>query len=754
MKNKDFSQLRKFVCLILLTQLIFCQFIFTQDRGMTVKVKKDDGQAEEVQLYKASYALVIGVSDYTNGWKSLPGVKNDVKAVSDVLKEQGFQVETVLNPKRLELTAAVEKFIREYGYDFQNRLLIYYAGHGHTQKRGTGDDQGFIIPADAPVPKNGNESELRRMAISMDTIERYAQEIDAKHVLFLFDSCFSGALISQTRSAVPPMITYKATQPVRQFITAGTDNQEVPDVSEFRKQFVEGLKGDADINLDGYITASELADFLQDKVSRYSRGSQTPQFGKIRDARLDKGDFVFTSPRRIQPSPTPQILSTGEVAFWQAIENSTDTSDFEDYLGRIKSGEFNGIYKATAELKLRRLKSTAQVSSVEPKPTPIPTPVPTPIPTPVPTPKLTATPIPKPSVTPTVASTVETKPNTSSTSANNSAWSAFSSIARKLKQYDFVDEFKEGLAEVRIGGVETGKHGFINEIGDLVVPVKYDRVWDFSEGLAVVMIKDKQGMEKEGIIDKTGKFVIPLQYNGFGSFSEGLASGFNSNGKVVFIDKTGKVVISTKYDYTRGFSEGLASVSLKNGKEGFIDKTGKLVIPLMYDEANSFSNGLASVYINKKSGFIDKTGKEVVPLKYDLALSFRDGLAAVKLNKKSGFIDTTGKEVIPLKYDYGLSSFSEGIGSERTNGKYGYLDKAGNEITPFKYDLVLEFQGGLGQVILNGKDGFVDKTGKEIIPPKYKAVWCDAFRKEGFIGVTLNGKKGFVDLNGNEYFDF
>jgi hypothetical protein len=64
------------------------------------------------------------------------------------------------------------------------------------------------------------------------------------------------------------------------------------------------------------------------------------------------------------------------------------------------------------------------------------------------------------------------------------------------------------------------------------------------------------------------------------------------------------------------------------------------------------------------------------------------------------------------------------------------------------------FLDGLAFVSLNGKKGFINKNGKDVIPIKYDEVWCEAFRKKGFIGITLNGKKGFVDIYGNEYFDF
>ena len=330
-----------------------------------VRVKDEQtGKIEEVKLYKASYALVIGVSDYTNGWQDLPGVVKDAEAVSAALKDLDFQVTVVLNPKKTELAEAIQKFINDYGYDYENRLLIYYAGHGNTQKSGAGYEQGLIVPADAPTPKAGNEAEFRRMAVSMDTIERYAQEIDAKHVLFVFDSCFSGSLITKTRSPVPPIITFKATQPVRQFITAGTDDQEVPDLSEFRRQFVLGIKGEADRNADGFVTASELADFLQDKVSRYTRGSQTPQYGKIRDARLDKGDFVFVLPTKPAgsttadknnppPNDAPVVAKTRaaqERESWNLVKDSDDAQDFRDFLKEFS----NGANAGNAKIKLEQ----------------------------------------------------------------------------------------------------------------------------------------------------------------------------------------------------------------------------------------------------------------------------------------------------------------------------------------------------------------------------------------------------------------
>ena len=62
-----------------------------------VSLKMPDGN--QVKLYQGSYALVIGASDYQdNAWGDLSSVGEDVKAVSQALEAQGFQVQTVMDP--------------------------------------------------------------------------------------------------------------------------------------------------------------------------------------------------------------------------------------------------------------------------------------------------------------------------------------------------------------------------------------------------------------------------------------------------------------------------------------------------------------------------------------------------------------------------------------------------------------------------------------------------------------------------------
>ncbi|MBI4390211.1 MAG: SUMF1/EgtB/PvdO family nonheme iron enzyme [Nitrospinae bacterium] len=284
----------------------FASPVLSAGRGI-VPVQIKDNKGREVLLYKESHALVIGVSEYTGGWPRLPGVADDVREVTKALESAGFRVTAVMDPDRDRLDKAFTDFINEYGQARDNRLLLYFAGHGHTAKLEYGAEMGYIVPADAPDP-NRDKAGFLRKAMDMQMVEVFARRIQSKHAAFMFDSCFSGSLFALTR-AIPQVIQEKTALPVRQFITAGTANQEVPDESLFRRMFVRALQGDGDLNRDGYMTVTELGQYLEDTVTNYSKRSQTPKYGKIRDPILDQGDFVF--PLKIAPEAekTPQELA-------------------------------------------------------------------------------------------------------------------------------------------------------------------------------------------------------------------------------------------------------------------------------------------------------------------------------------------------------------------------------------------------------------------------------------------------------------
>ena len=283
---------RQFFLAFLFLLLLLPTLLFAQNRAIRpVSLQIPNG--EQIELYQGSYALVIGVSDYQdNAWADLSSVSQDVDAVSEALQGHGFEVTQVLNPTESDLIDAMDDFIDSHGYDKDNRLLFYYAGHGHTIER-DGRKFGYLVPVDAPSPID-NEKNFFRKAIKMERILSWAKQIESKHALFLFDSCFSGSVLESRAITIPEDISYSTSKPVRQFISAGSANQTVPAVSVFRPTFIRGINGEADLDKDGYVTGVELGMYLQKRVPYYESG-QTPQYGKIRDPYLDEGNFVFST---------------------------------------------------------------------------------------------------------------------------------------------------------------------------------------------------------------------------------------------------------------------------------------------------------------------------------------------------------------------------------------------------------------------------------------------------------------------------
>ena len=272
---------------------------------VVLRVRDKAGNQQNIPLYSGYYALVIGAGNYRTGWPSLPNPAKDAQEVAASLRELGWKVDTLLEPDAESLKQKLNELIIRQGKVEDQGILVWYSGHGHTLVEADGSKLGYIVPVDAPNP---HEDELGFMSkgISMRQLETVVRRIRSKHVMMIFDSCFSGAIFALTRAVPSPFIEEKVSKPVRQFITAGTQDEQVPDASVFKTVFIQGVKGrEADLNQDGYVTGEELGSYLQEKVVNYSNKNQHPQFGKINNPHFDKGDFVFALPDRTAMRQNP-----------------------------------------------------------------------------------------------------------------------------------------------------------------------------------------------------------------------------------------------------------------------------------------------------------------------------------------------------------------------------------------------------------------------------------------------------------------
>lgn len=245
---------------------------------------------DTIRLYDDSLALVIGIDAYTAGWPPLRSAVKDARIVAETLRQKGFIVTLRTNLDSESLRRELRHFFTNKGYNPENRLLLWFAGHGHTI-----DGEGFLVPADAPPAHDPN---FLSSALHMRDLGGLTRLAQSKHVLSVFDSCFSGTIFRTRSGAAPRAITRKTTKPVRQFLTSGDAGQQVRDDGSFSEYFIRALRGDegSDINGDGYVTGEELGLFMNQEMTALTEGAQTPKSGKLHDVRFNQGDFVFMLP--------------------------------------------------------------------------------------------------------------------------------------------------------------------------------------------------------------------------------------------------------------------------------------------------------------------------------------------------------------------------------------------------------------------------------------------------------------------------
>lgn len=245
--------------------------------------------------YSDSWAIVIGIDDYAK-WPKLHYAVRDAKAIRETLIGKfGFANDHVVSLENQDATrngilSAFHDKLAHAGMKKNDRLFVFFAGHGATRQLSSGRDLGYIVPVDS------DPSQIATDAIPMTELQNIAESITAKHTLFIMDACYSG--LGLTRGAGNAnFLRDNGKRLGRQMLTAGGADQLVADGgpnghSVFTWALLQGLNGKGDLNGDGLITATELAAYVAPAVAAASH--QTPAFGSLPGS--EGGDFVFELP--------------------------------------------------------------------------------------------------------------------------------------------------------------------------------------------------------------------------------------------------------------------------------------------------------------------------------------------------------------------------------------------------------------------------------------------------------------------------
>ncbi len=227
------------------------------------------------------HALVVGNNDY-QFLPKLHTAVNDAREMGVLLQQKyGFKVRLLLNATRADVLENLNTYRRIL--TGRDNLLLYYAGHGWLDKDA---DEGYWLPVDAT-----EDNPIHW--ISNGSITSSLRAMQAKHVLIVADSCYSGKLARGINIRIRSKNYFqKISRKKARTVMASGGLEPVADEggkgqhSVFASAIIEALNEN-----QGVLDATLL--FSQIRRPVMVNTDQTPEYSDIHKAGHDGGDFLF-----------------------------------------------------------------------------------------------------------------------------------------------------------------------------------------------------------------------------------------------------------------------------------------------------------------------------------------------------------------------------------------------------------------------------------------------------------------------------
>ena len=272
------------------------------DGGRGIEAVERGGPVVPVERY---LAVLFSAHDYgpASGLADLASPAEDIRRLGQVLETRyGFEVELVDNATEAQIVAHLERLKAET--TDRDAVFLYYAGHGTFD---TDEQRGYWLPSDASLTHSSRW-------VSNDDVAAKTRAMQARHVLLVVDSCFSGTFRNAEEPTTPTEAsdshTVQALASKRsRWVMSSGGNEPVSDggfdgMSVFAYHFVTML----DRADDTFVVPNALFPQVRERVTRDA--DQIPQQGGFRRAYHDDGQFVMVRrvppPSRVPP-PAPSV---------------------------------------------------------------------------------------------------------------------------------------------------------------------------------------------------------------------------------------------------------------------------------------------------------------------------------------------------------------------------------------------------------------------------------------------------------------
>ncbi|TRU73787.1 MAG: caspase [Microcystis viridis Mv_BB_P_19951000_S69] len=227
----------------------------------------------------AKIALLIGVSEYSDGLRPISSAILDVEAMRRVLEPPDMgafnQVTVLPNPDKGSMEKAVEDLFANRQRD--DLVLLYFSGHGLKAQNA----RFFLSTRETGRDQNGDFR--RATALAASKLQEYITDSRSQRQIIILDCCFSGALVQGMPIKGEFNIQEELGGKGRAILTSSSPieysfESDNKDLSIYTKYLVEGIEtGAADKDGDQLISVNELHEYASERVKE-AAPAMTPKF--------------------------------------------------------------------------------------------------------------------------------------------------------------------------------------------------------------------------------------------------------------------------------------------------------------------------------------------------------------------------------------------------------------------------------------------------------------------------------------------
>ncbi len=286
-----------------------------QDKQRGLSVKGKSGKAEppaaptEAPAWSLdptigeAHAVIIGVSRYSKlpANQQLLYADQDAIALAQHLKiNAGFRSLTLLTNEDATRANIMEALARLRDVSRNSLVVVFFAGHGVVlPAKQQGSEQGFLLPYD--TEPDAPDATM----VQMEAFNNIVKKIQARSIVLITDACQSGTIGDQaSRGGTRRGVALREFKDVEDSVsadyqstfifTAATAAQSSLEYDQlkhgvFTHYLLEALRGKADNDNNGIITAGELLQHVRTNVAVHTGNKQTPESNTGFDAAIPLG---------------------------------------------------------------------------------------------------------------------------------------------------------------------------------------------------------------------------------------------------------------------------------------------------------------------------------------------------------------------------------------------------------------------------------------------------------------------------------